>query len=210
MEYVNEVVEWDGDRRFAMKSVKAPFPMTVVYEFEDADGDGTLMRIRAGGDASGFTGSGAGAQHRRTTRNPKDLAQLGSCWSARSAARRPAPALPGRPPAAARARRAAADAHVHLARAADLVALAHHDLARVAALVHAQRCSAPAADPVAGSSAIPIRGPKKRCASSSPCSHHGHGVYPRVRPDCGEVGSMPASTSRSRTRAEELRIPLVV
>jgi uncharacterized membrane protein len=54
IEYVNEITEWDGDRRLAMKSVKAPFPMTVVYEFEDADGGGTLMRIRAGGDASGF------------------------------------------------------------------------------------------------------------------------------------------------------------
>jgi hypothetical protein len=36
-----------------MRSVKAPFPMTVVYEFEDADG-GTRMRIRTRGEASGF------------------------------------------------------------------------------------------------------------------------------------------------------------
>ena len=28
--------------------------MTVTYEFEDAGGGGTLMRIRTGGDASGF------------------------------------------------------------------------------------------------------------------------------------------------------------
>lgn len=53
IEYVNEVVEREPGRKLAMRSVKAPFPMTVVYEFEDADG-GTLMRIRAGGDASGF------------------------------------------------------------------------------------------------------------------------------------------------------------
>ena len=53
IEYVNEVVELEPGRRLAMRSVKAPFPMTVVYEFEDA-GDGTLMRIRAGGDATGF------------------------------------------------------------------------------------------------------------------------------------------------------------
>ncbi|MDQ4030698.1 MAG: SRPBCC family protein [Actinomycetota bacterium] len=53
IEYVNEVVELVPARRLAMRSVKAPFPMTVVYEFEDA-GDGTLMRIRTSGDATGF------------------------------------------------------------------------------------------------------------------------------------------------------------
>ena len=53
IEYVNEVVELTPCRRLAMRSVKAPFPMTVVYEFEDA-GEGTLMRIRTGGDATGF------------------------------------------------------------------------------------------------------------------------------------------------------------
>src|SRR3954454_21500284 len=53
MEYVNEVTEWGPGERLAMRSVKAPFPMTVVYEFEDA-GDGSLMRIRATGDATGF------------------------------------------------------------------------------------------------------------------------------------------------------------
>ncbi len=53
MEYVNEVVELEPDARLVMRSVKGPFPMTVTYEFEDAD-RGTLMRIRAQGDASGF------------------------------------------------------------------------------------------------------------------------------------------------------------
>ena len=77
MEYVNEVVEWDGDRRFAMRSVKAPFPMTVVYEFEDADGDGTLMRIRAGGDASGFYRIAAPALNLAVKRGIQgDLAKL--------------------------------------------------------------------------------------------------------------------------------------
>jgi hypothetical protein len=47
------VVAWD-ERRFAMKSVAGPFPMTVDYEFEDAGGGGTLMRIRARGGGSGF------------------------------------------------------------------------------------------------------------------------------------------------------------
>jgi uncharacterized membrane protein len=53
IEYVNEVVEYEPGRRLVMRSVQAPFPMTVVYELEDA-GAGTLMRIRADGDASGF------------------------------------------------------------------------------------------------------------------------------------------------------------
>jgi hypothetical protein len=53
IEYVNEVVEHDPGRRLTMRSVKAPFPMTVVYEWEDADA-GTLMRIHTHGDASGF------------------------------------------------------------------------------------------------------------------------------------------------------------
>jgi uncharacterized membrane protein len=54
IEYVNEVVEHEPGRRLAMRSVQAPFPMSVVYEFEDGGAGTTLMRIRAGGDASGF------------------------------------------------------------------------------------------------------------------------------------------------------------
>lgn len=53
MEYVNEIVELIPGERLAMRSVKAPFPMEVTYEFEDA-AEGTRMRIRAGGDAGGF------------------------------------------------------------------------------------------------------------------------------------------------------------
>jgi uncharacterized membrane protein len=53
IEYVLEVEDYEPGALLAMRSVKAPFPMTVVYEFED-DGDGTRMRIRTGGDASGF------------------------------------------------------------------------------------------------------------------------------------------------------------
>jgi uncharacterized protein YndB with AHSA1/START domain len=53
MEYVNEIVEYSPPERLAMRSVKAPFPMTVSYEFEDAGGD-TTVRIRTAGDATGF------------------------------------------------------------------------------------------------------------------------------------------------------------
>jgi uncharacterized membrane protein len=56
IEYVNEVTELDPDARLVMRSVKAPFPMRVTYEFADDDdgGGGTVMRIRTEGDASGF------------------------------------------------------------------------------------------------------------------------------------------------------------
>jgi uncharacterized membrane protein len=54
IEYVNEVTELEPGRRLAMRSVQAPFPLTVVYEWEDAGDGATTMRIRAGGDASGF------------------------------------------------------------------------------------------------------------------------------------------------------------
>jgi uncharacterized membrane protein len=54
IEYVNEVVEHEPGRRLVMRSVKAPFPMTVTYEFEDGGDGGSVMRIRTQGDASGF------------------------------------------------------------------------------------------------------------------------------------------------------------
>jgi uncharacterized protein YndB with AHSA1/START domain len=53
VEYVNEIVEYEPEHRLLMRSVQAPFPMTVEYAFSDADG-GTRVRIRATGDASGF------------------------------------------------------------------------------------------------------------------------------------------------------------
>lgn len=53
IEYVNEIVEYAPPERLRMKSVQAPFPMTVDYDLAEADG-GTLVRIRTGGDASGF------------------------------------------------------------------------------------------------------------------------------------------------------------
>jgi uncharacterized protein YndB with AHSA1/START domain len=53
IEYVNEVTELEPGRRLAMRSVRAPFPMTVTYEFDDAP-EGTLARIRAGGETGRF------------------------------------------------------------------------------------------------------------------------------------------------------------
>jgi uncharacterized membrane protein len=54
IEYVNEIEEYEPPRRLHMRSVKAPFPMTVTYEFEPAAGGATLMRIATGGDTTGF------------------------------------------------------------------------------------------------------------------------------------------------------------
>jgi uncharacterized membrane protein len=53
IEYVNEITELEPGRRLAMRSVKAPFPLQVTYEFEDAPG-GSLARIRTGGETARF------------------------------------------------------------------------------------------------------------------------------------------------------------
>ena len=53
IEYINEVIEYDPGVRLVMKSVSGPFPMTVSYEFKEAEG-GTLTQIHVRGDAEGF------------------------------------------------------------------------------------------------------------------------------------------------------------
>jgi hypothetical protein len=76
MEYVNEIVELTPGERLVMRSVKAPFPMQVTYELEEAPA-GTRMRIKAAGDAGGFYRIAApllGAAVRRGIE--KDLSEL--------------------------------------------------------------------------------------------------------------------------------------
>ena len=53
IEYVNEVVEHEPGARLVMRSIKAPFPMVVTYEFQGRVG-GSTARIRVQGEASGF------------------------------------------------------------------------------------------------------------------------------------------------------------
>ncbi len=53
IEYINEVIEYDPGVRLVMKSVTGPFPMTVSYKFEEAEG-GTLARIHVRGEGEGF------------------------------------------------------------------------------------------------------------------------------------------------------------
>jgi hypothetical protein len=52
IEYVNEVVELERDRRLVMRSVQGPFPMRISYELDDAGDGGTQVRLRNEGDAS--------------------------------------------------------------------------------------------------------------------------------------------------------------
>lgn len=53
MEYVNEVTRIEPNTELAMQSVKAPFPMTVIYRFAPTAG-GCEMSIETYGDATGF------------------------------------------------------------------------------------------------------------------------------------------------------------
>jgi hypothetical protein len=76
MEYVLEIVELEPERRLAMRSVRAPFPMTVEYEFDPA-AVGALARIRTTGEPGRFyatAGPLLGAMVRRGVR--RDLRKL--------------------------------------------------------------------------------------------------------------------------------------
>jgi Polyketide cyclase / dehydrase and lipid transport len=55
IEYVLEVVEHVHGSRLRMRSVRAPFPMDVTYEFADAGGE-TLASIRVRGGPTGVKG----------------------------------------------------------------------------------------------------------------------------------------------------------
>jgi hypothetical protein len=97
IEYVNEIEEYDPPRRLAMRSVKAPFPMTVVYELEEDGASSTLMRIKAGGDAKGFYNVAGPVLSQMVKRGiRRDLKALREVMEA---AGPPRPASPGAPPA---------------------------------------------------------------------------------------------------------------
>jgi carbon monoxide dehydrogenase subunit G len=53
IEYVMEVAELEPNRRIVLRSIKAPFPMTVTYAFEGAPG-GTRASVRVEGEPAGF------------------------------------------------------------------------------------------------------------------------------------------------------------
>ena len=54
MTYVNEIVALDPGRRLAMRSIQAPFPLSVEYVWEDAGEGASVMRIRTRGDGGAF------------------------------------------------------------------------------------------------------------------------------------------------------------
>jgi uncharacterized membrane protein len=53
IEYVLEVEDYQPGALLAMRSVRAPFPMSVTYEVTDARG-AARVRVQVEGDASGF------------------------------------------------------------------------------------------------------------------------------------------------------------
>jgi Polyketide cyclase / dehydrase and lipid transport len=53
IEYVNEITELT-DARLAMRSVQAPFPMRVTYEFSDDGRGSTVVSVRVQGEAARF------------------------------------------------------------------------------------------------------------------------------------------------------------
>ncbi|MGH2800953.1 MAG: SRPBCC family protein [Thermoleophilaceae bacterium] len=55
IEYVLEVLEHEHGSRLRMKSIRAPFPMDVTYEFADAGGE-TAVSIRVRGGPAGLKG----------------------------------------------------------------------------------------------------------------------------------------------------------
>ena len=48
-EYVHEIVAFEPGRRMELRTIKAPFPLCVTYEFEDTAAGGTLARIHTTG-----------------------------------------------------------------------------------------------------------------------------------------------------------------
>ena len=75
IEYVNEIVAIGPDR-LDMRSVKAPFPMSVTYQYTPS-GDGTEVTIDARGDVGRFFGVMRPLVARMLRRNiSKDLATL--------------------------------------------------------------------------------------------------------------------------------------
>jgi len=75
--YSYEVRELVPARRFVMSTAQGPFPMETVYEWEDAPGGGTRMRLRNQGEPSGFSKVAAPVMARAMrSANDKDLRQL--------------------------------------------------------------------------------------------------------------------------------------
>jgi uncharacterized membrane protein len=79
VEYANEIVELT-DTKLAMKSVRAPFPMRVTYEFHEAGPEATEVSVRVEGSPKGFYGFAGAlmnkAVHRNISRDLRTLKQI--------------------------------------------------------------------------------------------------------------------------------------
>lgn len=53
--YTYEVVEWEPNEKFVMRTAQGPFPMETTYEWAPASGDRTRMSLRNRGEPSGFS-----------------------------------------------------------------------------------------------------------------------------------------------------------
>jgi uncharacterized membrane protein len=88
--YIYEVVELVPGERLVMSTQEGPFPMETTYEWRDAPGGGTTMRLRNRGRPSGFPRLLApfmsGAVRRA---NRKDLQRLKVLVEARASGRSP-------------------------------------------------------------------------------------------------------------------------
>jgi uncharacterized membrane protein len=99
VEYLNEVTALEPGRRLEMRSVKAPFPMHIVYSFEDRDG-GTAVRnhVRGGGGILSLGSPLFAPMVRRNVR--RDLERLRDVLEAGTTrSTSPDRASPRRPPA---------------------------------------------------------------------------------------------------------------
>jgi len=75
--YTYEVVEFEPDRRFVMRTAEGPFPMETTYEWSDVTTDSTRMTLRNRGEPSGFSAIVAPMMARAMKRaNTKDLKLL--------------------------------------------------------------------------------------------------------------------------------------
>lgn len=75
--YTYEVRELVPGERLVMSTADGPFPMTTTYEWADAPGGGTTMRLRNHGEPAGFARVGAPALAAAMRRaNRRDLARL--------------------------------------------------------------------------------------------------------------------------------------
>ena len=85
IEYVLRVDRLRAGEELAMRSVRAPFPMTVVYGFADADG-GTRVSIRVGGEPRGWYRIGERLLAERSRRSiAQDLERLRDLLEGRDA-----------------------------------------------------------------------------------------------------------------------------